>query len=110
MKRLSLTLFALIALIFAVILLPSCAATGFGRKAPVAVEQKGKLASLLWSAANCPDEWDKSLSPLDPPGLKDEQARWSEGDEIRYSHMTNILGRPSPSEMSRKFKALYVQD
>lgn len=66
MKRISLTLLALIALIIAVVMLPSCQATGFGRKAPVAVSQKGKIAALVWSAANCPEEWDKSLSPLDP--------------------------------------------
>lgn len=110
MNRLTLTLLAVIALIAALFILPSCRATGFGRAAPVSVSQEGKIAALVWSAANCPEEWDEKLSPLDAPGLKDEQTRWSEADEIRFTHMTNISGRASPSDLSRKFKALYVPD
>lgn len=55
----------LLVLLLAALLLPSCVATGFGRKAPVSVVSQGPTKALLWSMATCPDTWDKSINPLE---------------------------------------------
>lgn len=55
----------LLVLLLAALLLPSCAATGFGRKAPVSVASQGPGKAFLWSMATCPETWDKGINPLD---------------------------------------------
>ena len=55
----------LLLLIFVALLVPSCAATGFGRKAPASIASQGPTKAFLWSMTTCPDTWDKSLNPLE---------------------------------------------
>lgn len=73
----------LLAALAVILLLPSCAATGFGRTAPVSVREQGKARAFVWSVLTCPGWWDQSFNPLDSPGpwqlseLRKSPAYWT---------------------------------